>query len=296
MKGKGQYKDITPELEQIDETGSHSLFVAIYQDQYFDRSWHQHPEYELLLITHGYGQRFVGDHSEHFSEGDLVLMGPRLPHAWISAPEFMDPSNEKYCRSVYIQFKASLFNREMSGLTEFHGIQQLLQRSQRGLKVGGKSRDAIIENMSGLLGSAPLDRLLGLIRILDLISVSQNMLLASESYVEEKIFFKSKRMMRIHQHLVENFRRDVPLHEAAGLVNMTKTSFCRFFKNQTGSPYTAYLNHIRIDFSRRLLQNTEMQIKEVGYDCGFNSISYFNQTFKRHCGISPRQYRMGFSQ
>lgn len=292
MKGIGQYKDVTPELEQIQDSGSSSLYVACYQDQYFDRSWHHHPEYELLLITHGYGQRFVGDHSEHFKEGDLVLMGPRLPHAWISDPEYTEDSSEKYCRSVYIQFKASLFHTGFEHLAEFKGIQKLLQRSQRGLKVAGRSKESIVKIMTELPDMGPMDRLLGLIRILDLIHSSQNKVLASEHYLEEKIFFKSRRMTRIHHHLVEHYRRDVSLDEAAELVNMTRTSFCRFFKNQTGTTYTYYLNRIRIDFAQRLLQNTEMQIKEVGYDCGFISIPYFHQTFKRMAGISPLQYRI----
>lgn len=291
----GQYKDTTPEIEQIENSGSSSLFVACYQDQYFERNWHHHPEYELLLITHGYGQRFVGDHSEPFAEGDLVLMGPRLPHAWRSDPVFMKADSEHYCRSVYVQFKASLFDVGFKNLAEFQGIQKLLQRSRRGLKVTGRTKESIIEIMTGLPGSDPLDRLLGLIRILKLMNATQNRLLASERYVEEKINFKSKRMTRIHRHLVEHFRSDVPLDEAAGLVNMTRTSFCRFFKNQTGSNYTHYLNRIRIDFAQRLLQSNEMQIKEVAYDCGFRSTSYFNQTFKRYSGMSPRQFRSKFN-
>lgn len=293
MEGIGQYKDITPELEQIHDSGSSSLFVACYQDRYFDRSWHHHPEYELLLITNGFGQRFVGDHSEQFKEGDLVLMGPRLPHAWISDPVFREPSSEKICRSVYIQFKASLFDSGFENLNELRGVQKLLQRSKRGLKVTGSLKDSIIGSITELPDMDPLERLLGLIRILDMINSSPNKTLASEDYLEEKIFFKSRRMTRIHHHLVENYRRDVSLDEAAGLVNMTRTSFCRFFKNQTGSTYTYYLNRIRIDFARRLLQNTEMHIKEVGYDCGFSSIPYFHQTFKRFTGISPRQFRLG---
>ena len=54
------------------------------------------------------------------------------------------------------------------------------------------------------------------------------------------------------------------LQEVADLVNMTSTSFCRFFKSQTNSTFTEHLNGIRIDFANKLLQNTEIQIKEIG--------------------------------
>jgi len=51
--------------------------------------WHVHDEYELHLITATSGKTFVGDWIGPFQPGHLVLVGPRLPHNWVStdAPE-----------------------------------------------------------------------------------------------------------------------------------------------------------------------------------------------------------------
>ena len=46
--------------------------------------WHHHPEFELTLTLNSVGQRFIGDHIGDYDDGDLVLIGPNLPHTWAS--------------------------------------------------------------------------------------------------------------------------------------------------------------------------------------------------------------------
>ena len=46
--------------------------------------WHHHPEFELTLTLNSRGQRFIGDHIGEYGDGDLVLIGPNLPHTWVS--------------------------------------------------------------------------------------------------------------------------------------------------------------------------------------------------------------------
>ena len=48
---------------------------------------HRHRQLELTWIEQGAGLRFVGDSVQPFESGDLVLLGPQLPHAWVSAAE-----------------------------------------------------------------------------------------------------------------------------------------------------------------------------------------------------------------
>lgn len=295
MRSERQYIDRIPELEVIDNTGSSSLYMGYYDQPYFERNWHQHPEFELLLITSGHGRRFVGDHVEEFSEGDLVFLGPRLPHAWISDEVYLKSGSEKRCRSLYVQFRGALFESGLSDIGEFSGIRNLLLRSRRGLKVTGRLKNLIALIMQEMAGSDPVGRMLDLIRMLDLVSQSQFRYLASEQYEKENVYFKSRRMNTIHRYVVENFMHEITLEDAAGIVSMTKTSFCRFFKSQSKETFKRYLNRYRIDFAKKLLQSTEMQIKEIGYECGFSSISYFNQTFKRVAGISPRQFRLSLT-
>lgn len=65
----------------------------------------------------------------------------------------------------------------------------------------------------------------------------------------------------------------------------------RNFKRMTGYPIVQYLNHVRIDRAKELLQATDLSIGEVGYLSGLNDPYYFSKVFKKHVGLSPLQYR-----
>ena len=88
---------LNPELEKVEHGLFTSLSVHECRQPYFTRSWHHHPELELLLITKGTGRRFVGDSVENFGPGDLILLGEHLPHAWISDEHFMEPECFDIC-------------------------------------------------------------------------------------------------------------------------------------------------------------------------------------------------------
>ena len=63
------------------------------------------------------------------------------------------------------------------------------------------------------------------------------------------------------------------------------------FKKAFGTTLIDYLTHHRISHAQRLLATTDEKIVEVAFQSGFNSISRFNEAFRRACGCSPRDYR-----
>jgi AraC family transcriptional regulator, melibiose operon regulatory protein len=88
---------------------------------------------------------------------------------------------------------------------------------------------------------------------------------------------------RYLEHLsVDEIGRAVGLHPnyAMGL-----------FKRTFGTTLVDYLTHHRVSHAQRLLATTDRKIVEVALESGFNSISRFNEAFRRACGCSPREYR-----
>lgn len=63
------------------------------------------------------------------------------------------------------------------------------------------------------------------------------------------------------------------------------------FKRTFGTTLIDYLTHHRISHAQRLLATTDKKIVEVAFSSGFNSISRFNEAFRRACACSPRDYR-----
>ena len=68
----------------VKKRGQHSFVAFEIQQDNLEFFWHYHPEYELTLIVNGKGSRLIGDSHAYFESGDLVLIGPSLPHTWVS--------------------------------------------------------------------------------------------------------------------------------------------------------------------------------------------------------------------
>src|SRR5262245_16781071 len=74
------------QFEKVTSDASRFFNLKHRADPRFEFTWHYHREYELTLIVRSSGRRFVGDHIDEYRDGDLVLLGPNLPHTWCSAP------------------------------------------------------------------------------------------------------------------------------------------------------------------------------------------------------------------
>ena len=281
---------ISAELENIEISQRSSFHVGKYSDSYFRRSWHYHPEFEILLISKGYGTRMVGDHFEPFYENDLVLLGGNLPHAWISDPDFLESDNKKACESIFIQFRKSVFGTHFIDMPEMESIRTVLKKADRGIKVEGKYKQELIAQMRQIEYQSPLEQMLTLIRILDMVQKSDYSILASNNYTQRGIF-KSEKMTKAHNFIMQNFKHEISVNACAEHVGMTTTSFCRFFKKHSNVTFSVYVNYLRINLSQKLLRNTQMPIKEIAFECGYVSVVYFNQIFKKMTGMSPKSFR-----
>lgn len=286
-----------PNVEKIELNKGHSFHVGTYSAKYFERSWHYHNEFELLLITKGYGTRVVGDNTSRFAVGDLVLIGGNLPHAWFSDPTFFEPDNDEHCESVYIQFDRSIFGTRFSGLPEMQAIQNLLNTAKYGLRFTPNNLDVEIVN---LICDFPnyhgIDRLIYLIKVLDLFQQGNYDPIVSQDYFDSIFVTKSNRIKKVHEYVMNNYMADVSVQNAAKLAEMNVSSFCRFFKKVTHKTFSQFVTETRIDFAQQLLINTNLSSNQIGFECGFSSVAYFNQCFKKISGVSPLEYRANYKK
>lgn len=88
-----------------------------------------------------------------------------------------------------------------------------------------------------------------------------------------------------------NFHRRVTLKELAESVKVSPYHFSRLFKKETGySPYE-YVIKTRIDHAKVLLKKTDLSVKEIAYEVGFNSESNFINAFHSRLGLTPNEFR-----
>lgn len=92
------------------------------------------------------------------------------------------------------------------------------------------------------------------------------------------------------EYIKENFTRKLSVDEIAANVGLSKYHFIREFKRLTGYTLTSYINIIRCEYAKELLQVSQVRIKDVAFQCGFENESYFTSVFRRCTGILPSEF------
>ena len=281
-----------PFLEKVPRSLEQSFFVKRDPKPFLDWGWHFHPEYEICLTEKSTGKRFVGNSVENFEEGDLVLLGSMLPHAFVNDPIYKQGREDLYSQTLVVQFHEDIFGKSFIGLPECRNIKKVLQRSRHGLQIVGKSRKVIEKELTHMVEMKGIEKLLQLIRILELISNTDEFrLLTKGGYVRSYRSSDSGRINAVYNHVVDNFNSEIKLETVAAIANLTETAFCKYFKQRTSKSFSRFLNEIRIGHSCKLLMEKELTIRQVCEESGFKNLSNFNRQFKKITGKTPKEYQ-----
>lgn len=264
---------------------------------HFDPNWHFHSEYQMFLVKQGTGTRFIGDHVSPFKAGDLVFTGPNLPHLWQSDHEYFNSGDQYMTEGIVIYFSENFLGKDFLNKKEMYKIKHLFQRAQRGMVIYGNTSDQASTILEQLLEAEDFDRILTLLNLLNLLANSiEYRLLASEGYSNSLKENETDRMNRVHAYVMKNFREKISLDEVAAIANMSPSSFSRYFKIHANKTFSDFLTEIRIGYSCKLLISQKIDISQVCYDSGFNTISNFNRQFKAVTHYNPLEYRKKYSE
>lgn len=91
--------------------------------------------------------------------------------------------------------------------------------------------------------------------------------------------------------LISSPEEKISMEDAASLVNMSYSNFCRTFSNTFGITYVDFCNKIRVSRAQELLRHTTLSVTEISARLNFGSISYFNRIFKKYTGCTPLVYK-----
>lgn len=91
--------------------------------------------------------------------------------------------------------------------------------------------------------------------------------------------------------IAQRYTEPLTVEDIAKAAGLHPNYAMSLFKKAFGTTLIDYLTHHRVSHAQRLLATTDMKVVEVAFDSGFNSISRFNEAFRRACESSPREYR-----
>jgi transcriptional regulator GlxA family with amidase domain len=89
----------------------------------------------------------------------------------------------------------------------------------------------------------------------------------------------------------KNYAHSMSIEGLAGRYYMSNRNFIRRFEAATGNTPLEYLQRVRIEAAKKLLENSNDSIDQVAFKCGYDDIGFFRKIFKRHVAINPKEYQ-----
>ena len=278
-----------PELERIEPSYGNSIALRKFEAGIKDTTapkWHFHPEIELVFIENGSGKRHIGNHISQYSNGDLIMVGPNLPHFGFT-DRFSGTKKE-----IIVQFREDFLGDQIFHKIEMSPIGRLFDKSRSGLSFYGNTRSEVGQRLESLFYMNNFEKLTELIKIFYLLSQSREVeMLNAAGVVLETTAQRVTQLDEVFSHVRKEFHNEIRLETVASLINLTVPSFCRFFKKNTGKTFVEFVNDFRITHACKLLAETNSPITDICFESGFNNFSHFNSCFRNSTGMSPTAYR-----
>ncbi|WP_248761184.1 AraC family transcriptional regulator [Pseudarthrobacter sp. SSS035] len=269
--------------EHIVQSSSLSWRIQRIHVQRFEAGWHFHPELELTYICQGAGTRIVGDSVEAYEPGDLTLIGPDLPHTYVSEP------GSAVHEAIVVQFRRDFLGPGFFEGPEFTAAAVMLDRASRGLSFSNTGISLVqLEQL------APAERTIALLGLLVDLSRADAKQLASDHGSPAISRAAAERISGMIGLMQSDYYRKLTLEDIAAAGHLSPSAANRLFRRSTGSTIIRYLNLIRVNAACRLLRDTNQSIASVAADCGFENLSNFNRRFREIRNSSPRDYRRSF--
>lgn len=277
--------------EKIEVPHNNSFITRVMKMDPHSDKIHFHKNFELNYISSGYGRRIVGSNISSYAPGDMVLLGPNISHCW----EVIEPGDDGHGECVVTHFYENILVSDFFKIPELEDVVELLKEAEYGIQfTGDKATEAanLLMTMKTLNG---LDKYIEMLKVFNiLLSIKDRKFLALPTEVPENTEKDREQIDKIYEYVFQNLETGINLNEAAGLIYMEPSSFCRYFKKKTNQTFMEYVKSVRIGISARLLAETDKQITQICFESGYNNLANFNHYFKQIMKKTPSEYRKEF--
>lgn len=277
-------------IQKIHVEENHSFACRTYRTPQFETNWHKHKEYELILLTEGYGTALIGDYVGDYKAGDVFFLGSDLPH-W-----FRKTNQNVIGSAIVVHFLKDFWGEGFLQMPETKVIRQLLESDNNGIQLEGVLQNHISQLIQQLEKAIGIERVNLLLQCLQQISQSKQYRIITESFDTSINKKENPAIEKIFNYSFKNFLEPVTLKEVAAVGGMTIPTFCRFFKRNIKKSYFDFIKELRIGHACKLLRETQDPILDICYASGYNSWAHFSKQFKEVKLQTPNQYRKQFKE
>ena len=114
--------------------------------------------------------------------------------------------------------------------------------------------------------------------------------------IEEDLIHEEKEHVllikcKIDEYIRENYRNKISQTAICKHIGVSSSILCKFFQKYYGCTFTSYLNRYKVEQAKQKLKTSNESITDIAYECGFDSLNWFNAKFKENIGMTPGEYR-----
>ncbi len=268
----------------------HKSFIYYKENNPFTK-WHNHPEYELCLITKGKGKRMIGDNIDRFEDNDLVFIGAYTPHEILCDPKYFDLNQGFLGEGIVIQFVYDFLGEIFFSIPENRTLDKFIIESSRGYVFYGKAKKQIASIMVKMGELNDIEKFYSLLSIFRIFATTHEYTVLSSPAFNGPFWTDDNNSMhKAIKYIMLNFQKNINIKDLLKVSNMSNTSFYVTFKKTYRMSFKDYLLNIRIGYSCKLLAEGTHSISSIAYQSGFRNLSNFNRQFKKIKGITPSEY------
>ena len=255
---------------------SESNFLSLgYADNLTDEilatNWHKH--IEILVCKKGSATIILDDRKYSFTKNNIIIVNPNVIHSFKGIE-----NTGFYCMHIDSSFiKANFENAENTFFTEFIDCDKNVFKLVEELAAAYDSVDSLKTAKIKIL----------LLKLLILFFEKHSTDNVYSSY-NSKAY---KRIKSVISYIESNLSRVLTLEGIAAEVNINKYQLSREFKDATGKTVFQYINYLRCKAASAMLKNGA-SVTEACESCGFNNLSYFSATYKKHTGVLPGKAKL----
>ena len=254
------------------------LVLESHHSPQFKMEWRTHPFVKVVYVLKGCGRFHLGRKNQSFSAGDVILVAPQTRNRFVDDPGSA-ASLYICCMAISVfDFDASLLERMPTRILHRDGqfanrVASLLRR--------------LVHWQDSLSRMRPAGMVADALKLM--ITIDQR----TEQIVRRPSMTSDERALvqAYIDTLPSRFFDETTIDAAAQQLNIPRRTFTKLFTDLAEETWLSRLRRLAIDHAKRRLQQTELPIASIAFECGFNDLSTFYRQFKTQTGSSPGQYR-----
>lgn len=249
---------------------------------------HYHQDYEIIYIKKSQGIRVVGNSIDNYKSGEVVILGPRLPHYHVAS--IAEGGADYPIETIAVLFPEALFESNKS-FPEFSFLESVLDAMSYGIELQGTCLSEACKTLESMTLEPSYQNFKALFDILSSLHTSPNAYRRLSTVKYDNMRQYDARMKGILEYIYTHFQSKLKVGGVARHAGMSLSGFSVYFKAQTKHTFSQYLNLLRISKACELLASTPKSISEIAYETGYENLAYFNRKFKEIKKQAPKEFR-----